>query len=748
MGDFKTAIAKFTEAIEAESDNASFYSNRSAAYIKTKEYRKAQADGKKCVELKPEWAKGYSRQGTALIMLEDFVAAVSVYTKGLAQDPTDKLLTQGLAQAQKRVAGGGKKNAKNKKKNNRRKNKKAVKEDEEEEKDDEVKDHVIGIDLGTTFSCVGVWLDDGVKILELPDGNRTIPSYVAFSEEGERLVGWDAKAQGVRNPKNTIYDIKRIIGQRWTDAGVKEDCARFPFEVTEGSGGAPKVTVTCNGEVKNFQPEQISANVLTYCKELAEKHLGCPVGKAVITVPAYFNDQQRNATKVAGQIAGLEVMRIINEPTAAALAYGLDSVVESADKKAVNVLIFDLGGGTFDVSILTIEGGIFTVKATGGDTRLGGEDFDNTLMDYLKTEAEAQGIAAGTIVGRANQRLRKAAEQAKREVSSAQSTEMKIEGLVEGKDFAHTLTRQTFEKIQQSHFACCMDTVKRVLKDAKMKTTDIGELVLVGGSTRIPKIQELLKKMFDDRELCKSVNPDEAVAYGAAVQGAILSGHRNAKTDDLLLMDVTPLSLGIETTGRVMSVIIPRNTPIPCVKTQTYTTEANYQTKVDVSVYEGERLKSDENNLLGEFTISGIESAKRGEPQVEVTFSIDSNGILKVEARDQKTGAEANISIANRSQASGEEVARMIAEAEAHRSEDRQRLKKVENTNELEATIYEAYEAAKDCEDGKIADILQSAADKEAAWLEDNKDTASAGDIAMHRRGLARRLEGKSTRGR
>jgi len=739
-GDYKTAVEKFTEAITLEPENASFYSNRSAAYIKTKEFRLAQADGKKCVELKPEWSKGYSRQGTALVMLEDYVAAVSVYTKGLAVDATDKLLAQGLAQAQKKIKSGGK----NKKKKSRR-NKKVV---EEETKEEEQADHVIGIDLGTTFSCVGVWLDDAVKILELPSGERTIPSYVAFAEDGSRLIGWDAKAQGIRNPKNTIYDIKRIIGQRWTDAGVKEDCERFPFDVSEGAGGAPVVKVNSGGKATEFQPEQISALVLSYCKELAEKHLGCPVGKAVITVPAYFNDQQRNATKVAGSIAGLEVMRIINEPTAAALAYGLDSVIEAEDKKAVNVLIFDLGGGTFDVSILTIEGGIFTVKATGGDTRLGGEDFDNTLIDYLKTEAATQGISADKIVGRALQRLRKAAELGKRELSSATTTEFKLEGLVDDKDFNLTLTRQKFEKLQSGHFTSCMDTVKRVLKDAKMKGPDIGELVLVGGSTRIPKIQEMLKSLFDNRELCKSVNPDEAVAYGAAVQGAILSGRKNAKTDDLLLMDVTPLSLGIETTGRVMSVIIPRNTPIPCVKTQTYTTEANYQTKVDVSVYEGERLKSDENNLLGEFTISGIESAKRGEPQVEVTFSIDSNGILKVEAKDQKTNAVANISIANRSQASSEEVAKMVAEAEKFRSEDRQRLKKVENKNELEATIYEAFEAAKDIDDGKIADILNNAADKEQAWLDDNYETASAGDIAMHRRGLARRLEGKATRGR
>lgn len=395
------------------------------------------------------------------------------------------------------------------------------------------------------------------------------------------------------------------------------------------------------------------------------------------------------------------------------------------------------------MSILSIEGGIFTVKATGGDTRLGGEDFDNTLIEYLMTEVEKQGLIAAKDDPRSVQRIRKAAELAKRELSSTQSTEMKIEGLVGDKPFNLTLTRAKFDAVNRGHFAACMATVTSVLRDAKMKTADIDEIVLVGGSTRIPKIQDLLQSMFDGRSLCKSLNPDEAVAYGAAVQGAILSGQKNSKTDDVLLMDVTPLSLGIETTGRVMSVIIPRNTPIPCVKTQTYTTDANYQTKVDVSVYEGERLKSDENNLLGEFTISGIESAKRGEPQVEVTFSIDSNGILNVEAKDQKTGAEANISIQNRSRASDGEVARMVAEAERFKKEDQQRMKKVESKNELEAAIYEALEFAKECDDGNLASVLEKAADTEQAWLDDHYDTASSGDIAMRRRGLMRRMQGR-----
>jgi len=743
-GNFAEAVKCFTDAIAAEPETASFFSNRSAAYMKLDEHEKALEDGKSCVTLKPEWGKGYSRQGSALFMMAKYAEAIAIYAQGLAKDPADNLLTQGLQQAQKKLAGGPESKA-GKKKKTRRNRKRA---ESEKEAESLVEDHVIGIDLGTTYSCVGVWKDDGVTILETESGERTIPSYVAFTETGERLTGEAAKSQSTNNPKNTIYDIKRIIGQRWSDHGVEPDCKKFAFDVVKGASDKPTVKVTgADGEALEFQPEQISALVLSYCKELAEKHLGCDVHKAVITVPAYFNDSQRNATKAAGAIAGLEVMRIINEPTAAALSYGLDAIVGKANGKAgVNVLIFDLGGGTFDVSILTIEGGIFTVKATGGDTRLGGEDFDNSLMDYLYIELENQGFPDVVALDdkRAIQRLRKSAELAKRELSSGQTTEIKIEAFQGDRrgDFVLKLTRQKFESINKAHFAACMSTVTHVLKDAKMKEGEIDEIVLVGGSTRIPKIQEMLTKQFNNKPLCKALNPDEAVAYGAAVQGAILSGKKNARTDDLLLMDVTPLSLGIETTGRVMSVIIPRNTPIPVVKTQTYTTEQNYQTKVDVSVYEGERLKSDENNLLGEFTISGIESAKRGEPQVEVTFSIDSNGILKVDAKDQKTGAEANISIANRSRASNTEVEKMVKEAERFKREDQARLKKVENKNELEATIYEAQEIAKDL-DGNMAQIIEEAAEKEQQWLDDNYETATAGDIAMRKRGLNRRLQGK-----
>jgi L1 cell adhesion molecule like protein len=648
-------------------------------------------------------------------------------------DPENELLTDGLAQAQKAAAGGKKKKKKKKK---GKKNADAAAEDE-----DDFVDYVIGIDLGTTYSCVGVWKDDAVVIIEDSNGEKTIPSYVSFDKDtGARVTGTAAKNASIRNPKNTVYDVKRVIGQRYTDSGVAEDSERMQYDLVN-EDGAPMVQVDIKGEKQSFAPEEISAMVLTKCRDLAEKFLGQPVKRAVVTVPAYFNDAQRNATKAAGRIAGMDILRIINEPTAAALSYGMDNKVK--DGKALNVLIFDLGGGTFDVSILTIEGGIFTVKATGGDTRLGGEDFDNNLVQYFIGEVEKQGMPNPSNDPRSMQRLRKAAETCKRELSNSQSAEVRLDAFKGTTNFSAKITRAKFEQLQKSAFTTCLATVSHVLKDAKLKTDAIDEIVLVGGSTRIPKLQEMLVEMFNGKPLCKSLNPDEAVAYGAAVQGAILCGKRNSKTDSLLLMDVTPLSLGIETTGRVMSVVIPRNTPIPCVKTQTYTTEANYQTKVDVAVYEGERLKSDENNMLGEFTISGIESAKRGEPQVDVSFSIDSNGILNVTAKDQKTGAHAKIQISSRSRATTEEIDKMVAEAERYASEDKERVKKIEMKNDMEQLIFECQTAAKEMDDAKLANILNEAAEKEAAWLNDNYEDCKASEIALHRRALNRRLEGR-----
>lgn len=669
--------------------------------------------------------------------MKEYAKAVACYAAGLAIDPEDEALTEGLMAAQKELA-----KKKKKKGGEKKKEKEAEDEAPEEEKKVEA-DYVIGIDLGTTYSCVGVWMNDGVVIIPEDDGQKVIPSYVSFDPEtGARLVGHAAKNQVARNPKNTIYDVKRIIGQRFSDSKVANDISKFQFEVSRGDEDKPQVVITEKGVKKTYYPEEISAMVLMRCKELAEKFLKRPVTRAVVTVPAYFNDAQRNATKTAGLIAGLDVLRIINEPTAAALSYGLDNNVQKG--KPLSVLIFDLGGGTFDVSVLVIESGIFTVKATGGDTRLGGEDFDHNLVEHLLTEVEKQNIPDPRSNARHMQRLKQAAEVCKRELSKAQTSDIVLDAFGDNSvTFSCKVTRAKFEQLNKALFTSCIATVTHVMKDAKMKNGEINEIVLVGGSTRIPKLQEMLVELFGGKPLCKTLNPDEAVAYGAAVQGAILSGNRNSKTDSLLLMDLTPLSLGIETTGRVMSVVIPRNTPIPVVRTQTYTTEQNYQTKVDVSVYEGERLKSDENNLLAEFTIGGLEVAKRGEPQIDVAFSIDSNGILTVTAKDQKTGSQAHIAIANRSRATTGQIDKMVAEAATFRAQDQERVRKIESKNELEQVIFEVLAAAKEMTDGKMAGILITAADKEQAWLDENFESAKASEVALRRRQLSRRLEGK-----
>jgi len=731
------AITHFSTAIALQPEEVTLYSNRSAAYIKDGKNAEGLADAEMCIKLKPTWGKGFSRKGAALYAAKKYAQAVACYVAGIAVDPENANLADGLATAEKALA------TKKKKKKRGKKGKEEAKAQAAEE-EAKFTDHVIGIDLGTTYSCVGVWKNDEVVIIENADGQKTLPSYVSFDPTtGTRYTGHSAKNQSTRFPKNTIYDVKRILGQRYTDHGVEADIERLQYKVVKSAEDAPKVCVQVKGEEVQLSPEEVSAMVLTSCKELAENYLGHEVKRAVITVPAYFNDSQRNATKAAGRIAGLDVLRIINEPTAAALSYGLDNLVQ--EDKAMNVVIFDLGGGTFDVSILTIEGGIFTVKATGGDTRLGGEDFDNNLVEYLMTQIEKQDIPCPRDDPRSMQRLRKAAEIAKRELSNSTSCEVRLDALMTtNKNFQCKVTREKFEQLQKGPFAMCLETVKRVLKDAKLKPDAIDEIVLVGGSPRIPKLQTMLVEMFNGKALCKALNPDEAVAYGAAVQGAILNGKRNSKTDSLLLMDVTPLSLGIETTGRVMSVVIPRNTPIPCVKTQTYTTEANYQTKVDVSVYEGERLKSDENNMLGEFTISGIESAKRGEPQVDVAFSIDSNGILTVTAQDQKTRAKADIKISSRSRATTEEIDKMVAEAAKYNEEDKERVKHIETRNELEQVILECMAAAKDTDDAKLSAILSEAAEKEQVWLEEKSEDAKASEIALRRRTLSRRLEGRT----
>jgi len=596
---------------------------------------------------------------------------------------------------------------------------------------------VIGIDLGTTYSCVSVFDETTQKVRVIPNsiGELTTPSWVAFSSSG-RVVGQPAKAQASMNAANTIYDVKRFIGRSLEDPITREETKRVPYSIVDGGDSRTMIEVDFRGERKRMSPEEVSSMVIGELKAAAEADLGTPVKRAVITVPAHFNDQQRQATKDAGRIAGLEVARIINEPTAAALAYGLHSAgsagAAALDKS--NVLIFDLGGGTFDVSILSMEGGVFSVKATGGDTHLGGEDFDNALIEWAMKEIEtkngkpaAKDIKASS---KAQQRLRREIEKAKRNLSTSKTSDIDLDQLIDGQNVNLTLTRANFEKLCQPLFTRCLDTVRAVIKDAGATLETVSDVVLVGGSTRVLALQEQLSGLFSNRiELCKSINPDEAVAYGAAVQGAIIkSGGTGGGvaldgiSSDLVLLDVTPLSLGIELEGRVMSVLIPRNTPIPCVKSREYTTCEDWQTEIDVVVFEGERPQTSANNKLGEFKISGVQRAKRGEPKVEVTFSLDSNGILAVTAMDKVTGASANAEIkADRGRLTDSDIERMIADAERYREEDLALARKIHLKNALEESVYSVKSNLTERND--IAGI--SDLDEILTWLEYDSESAS-----------------------
>lgn len=583
----------------------------------------------------------------------------------------------------------------------------------------------IGIDLGTTTSAVSVWRNGRGEIIPNAQGNRITPSYVAFNET-ERLIGDAAKNQSSMNPTNTIYDAKRLIGRQYNDPTVIDDKKFWSFDVVNDGNNKPKIKVNYKGEEKLYYPEEISAMVLSFMKETAESYLGQSVTDAVITVPAYFGDSQRQATKDAGAIAGLNVLRIINEPTAAALAYGLNGNMTKKEKK---VLIFDAGGGTFDVTVMAIEEGVFEVIATHGDHHLGGEDIDNALTQFFVQEFKRKYKKDLSTSPRAVKRLKNACENVKKNLSTMTQSTVELDSLFEGIDFQSSITRARFEEINSSHFDKYMSIVEKCVLDAKVDKTEIDDIVLVGGTSRIPKLRNLLSTFFNGRELNNSINPDEAVAYGACVQANILSGDADDVTKDMILLDVTPLSLGIETAGGVMTTIIPRNTTTPCRKEQIFSTYADNQPAVTIQIFEGERQFTKDNNLLGKFELGNIPQARRGEPQIEVSLDVDTNGILQVSAMEKKSGQKQTITISNdKGRLSAEQIEKMLHEAEKYKKDDDARKELIESKNELENFCYNMRNTV-DNENVQLSpdmkDKIKSCVDENLAWLDNNQNSST-----------------------